>query len=606
MSSPTWLRFVVTPFLPAHQPALGVSSLAAVVQRSGRRSDVCYLNVSGLHGRLSPSLRVFIAKFSQLSLLGEVLFAPALWGEAARPWAAYLDALHQELGRAASAVAASGDWRRVLSLLDQHAAELEAFAASTPALCDAWAARVLDGAPDVVGFSTTFQQNVATLAVARRVKALAPGVPILLGGANCEAEMGEALAASFPFVDHVVQGEAERVILSLLASLEAGSPPARVVRGLPVEQMDTLPIPYFDDYFEEVRRDPSAEVPNLVAETSRGCWWGASSHCTFCGLNGTTMAYRSKSPARALEELTTLAARHGHRRFLMADNILDTRYFRDVIPSLPGRGLELFYEVKSNLRREQVAALAAAGVRWIQPGIESLDAAVLRRIDKGCSPLQNIQLLRWCRAYDLAVFWSILYGFPGDEDASYLGMAERIPALTHLPPPMQAAPFQLQRFSPYFFDAARHGIERVRPQWPYAWAYPGLDDAARAKLAYAFEFDCATPPPSQAAISALIEAVGRWRAEHEAGARLVLITLAGEPAVLDTRGGQRVTWPLSPVERAVLDGLDSARSPGRLAAALGLDPGAVEDAIEALRARRLVVEDGGQMLSLVVCHRGGS
>ena len=47
-------------------------------------------------------------------------------------------------------------------------------------------------------------------------------------------------------------------------------------------------------------------VPTLLFETSRGCWWGAKSHCTFCGLNGETMAFRSKSPRRALDELEQL------------------------------------------------------------------------------------------------------------------------------------------------------------------------------------------------------------------------------------------------------------------------------------------------------------
>ena len=47
---------------------------------------------------------------------------------------------------------------------------------------------------------------------------------------------------------------------------------------------------------------PLAREP-LFFETSRGCWWGQIHHCLFCGLNGDTIAYRSKSPGRAVEEL---------------------------------------------------------------------------------------------------------------------------------------------------------------------------------------------------------------------------------------------------------------------------------------------------------------
>lgn len=31
----------------------------------------------------------------------------------------------------------------------------------------------------------------------------------------------------------------------------------------------------------------------LLYEASLGCWWGEKHHCTFCGLNGTTMKFRA-------------------------------------------------------------------------------------------------------------------------------------------------------------------------------------------------------------------------------------------------------------------------------------------------------------------------
>ena len=54
----------------------------------------------------------------------------------------------------------------------------------------------------------------------------------------------------------------------------------------------------------------------------------------------------------------------------MVDNILDMRYFRDLIPALAEESadLHLFFEVKANLRKDQLQALANAGIRVIQPG----------------------------------------------------------------------------------------------------------------------------------------------------------------------------------------------------------------------------------------------
>lgn len=49
----------------------------------------------------------------------------------------------------------------------------------------------------------------------------------------------------------------------------------------------------------------------------------AKHHCTFCGLNGTAMRFRAKSPQRVLDELACLARRYRSFSFEAVDNILD-------------------------------------------------------------------------------------------------------------------------------------------------------------------------------------------------------------------------------------------------------------------------------------------
>jgi hypothetical protein len=99
----------------------------------------------------------------------------------------------------------------------------------------------------------------------------------------------------------------------------------------------------------------------------------------------------------------------------VVDNILDMRYFSDLLPALAEdeRPWEIFYEVKANLSRAQVASLRAAGVTRIQPGIESFSDRLLKLMRKGTSGLRNVQLLKWCREHDVGVDWNIIYGFPG-------------------------------------------------------------------------------------------------------------------------------------------------------------------------------------------------
>ena len=118
-------------------------------------------------------------------------------------------------------------------------------------------------------------------------------------------------------------------------------------------------------------------------------------------------------------------ARYGVRHFQAVDNIISHDYFRSLLPILKERalGVTFFYEIKSNLRRDQVQLLREAGVLAVQPGIESLSTHVLALMKKGVTGIQNMALLKWCREYGIEAAWNLLYGFPGEtgEDYDYLG-----------------------------------------------------------------------------------------------------------------------------------------------------------------------------------------
>jgi hypothetical protein len=98
---------------------------------------------------------------------------------------------------------------------------------AVPAYLEQCVDDVLRAEPRVVGFTTTFSQNVPSLVLARMLKERRPELVTLFGGANCDGPMGAALHREFPWIDVVVRGEAERVLPPLVAELVAGerSPP---------------------------------------------------------------------------------------------------------------------------------------------------------------------------------------------------------------------------------------------------------------------------------------------------------------------------------------------------------------------------------------------
>jgi ribosomal peptide maturation radical SAM protein 1 len=609
-SSEVTVRFVAAPFLPEHQPALGVSSLCSVLATQGISADIKYLNLA-----YAKSIGHDIHKYITIAnppnfLLGEMVFAEAVWGGNDEAWNLFI----RRLLRAWEEPAYRGRRPQNLEMLLAKVAELRKAA---PTVVQKWAKEILKGKPRIVGFTTTFQQNMASIAIAKELRRLAPPseLAIIFGGANCEGQMGQAIAEHFPFVDYVLSGEGENAIVDLtLQILEIDcSERVQTVRprwstGRMVDSMDDLPPPDFSHYFEAVKVSGIGTTPNLVAESSRGCWWGMKSHCTFCGLNGQTMQYRSKQPERFANELRLLSKRYGPTYFSMADNILDMKYVRTLFPQLAGSDepITFFYEVKANLRRDHLELMAAGGVVRLQPGIESLSTKILQLMGKGTSRLQNIQLLKWCREYGIDVAWNLLYGFPGEDPAEYAGMASLIPLLSHLQPPMGSGPVRIDRFSPYWRSPDRFDISNLRQFWSYDFVYSGIPKEDRIGFAYYFDFDHPTLGDPVLYCRDMLEALDYWR-----GASNAMLELRRDLELLtvrDTRTTNEVNdVQISAIELLVLQHFDSHGSRSKCFEEIRAKIGSASTAISDLESivssfvdRKWLIVEGDQLLSLVV------
>jgi ribosomal peptide maturation radical SAM protein 1 len=386
--------------------------------------------------------------------------------------------------------------------------------------------------------------------MASRVKAAHSSVTIAFGGANWEEVMGVALLERFPFVDLAFSGEADESFPAVLAARReqrgvdaipgvTSCDGVRTSAATRIEDLDDVPIPSFDGFFEQLRAGPAAAAvtPTLLIETSRGCWWGERSHCTFCGLNGATMAFRSKSPERVLEEIRELYGRHSVTTFSVVDDILDMRYFRSVLPMLAEAGLpvDFFWEVKANLKPEHVRALRDAGVLFVQPGIESLSDHVLALMRKGTTGLRNVELLKWCREFGVQPMWNLLYGFPGETAADYAQTVAWIESIWHLDPPTGYGPIRLDRFSPYHAAPSEFDMRNVRPMAPFLHLYPFSREEVM-DIAYYFEFDYADGRGESDFAAPAISLTRRWMADPARGELTLSVEVDGTLCILDTRG----------------------------------------------------------------------
>lgn len=473
------VTLVLMPFAALERPSLALGLLKSCLARAGISARVEYANLDFAEFSTLDLSQTIINRSPEF-LLGEWVFAGAAFPENQPDLAAFFETQPHK-----------GDMDSLLQLRQR-----------VPEFIDGLARRVLELGPRIVGCSSVFQQHCASLALLRRIRELAPDVVTVLGGGNCEGDMGLATHQHFPWLDYVVSGEADRVFPELCRRLLEGStgPPLPGViapgnRSQPtppgrpqILDLNQSPVPDFDEYFARLAglSYRTRVRPGLPIETSRGCWWGQKHHCTFCGLNGSGMSFRSKTPERALAEFSELSERYRLRSFEPVDNILDMGYLESVLPHLAAQEppYRLFYETKANLRYSQLESLVAAGVRWIQPGIESLHDGVLKLIDKGTTGMVNIQLLKWARELGVRLSWNFLFNFPGEEEDWYEEMLSWLPLLTHLQPPSGAYPVRYDRFSPYHVEPEKYGLQ-LRPLPPYAHVYP-LSEEELARLAYYF------------------------------------------------------------------------------------------------------------------------
>ncbi|CBG72695.1 MULTISPECIES: RiPP maturation radical SAM C-methyltransferase [Streptomyces] len=396
------------------------------------------------------------------------------------------------------------------------------------------AAALLESAPDVVGFTSMFSQNGPSLAVAERLRELGYGGVIVLGGSNCEGSMGRALLANFPAVDAIVDGPGEDAFVTLLHQVAAGEPPRSHGRLLtrvpaapgssPAAPLTTgvaldVPTPDYDGFFEQLHAaglhtlEPEITLP---VEFSRGCWWGAKTHCTFCGLNGATMAYRSKNPDGVADELRHLMDRYGVLDFFAVDNILDLKYLDTALPLVEKLNTDhsLFFEVKANMEWADIRAVRRAGVRSVQPGIESLSTEGLRHLRKGATAYQNIRFLLGCAEYGVRADWNILTGYPHETPDSLTAQLDVVSSLTHLTPP-HITLIRFDRFSPYVEAPENYGLTLTSPLPGYRYAYPGLSQEDLWNIAYHFEGDFTDDPANGPVRRRLAARVRLWRAHHE-------------------------------------------------------------------------------------------
>jgi ribosomal peptide maturation radical SAM protein 1 len=485
---------------------------------------------------------------------------------------------------------------------------------------------------DLVGFTSMFSQNVASLAMARKLKERNPGLITVMGGANCETPMGEEIVAnaqsvdfvfsgpaleSFPaFVQHQLDGDSDKchAIPGVFSqtNCRSGVPGMPRISGSIGAELDldvSVELDYETFLTSLEKQFPEQAIPaKLFFETSRGCWWGERAHCTFCGLNGSRMNYRAMSPKDALAQFESLFKFAGKCSELQCvDNIMPKEYMQEVFPLLePPADISIFYEVKADLSDDDLRILSNAGVKRIQPGIEALSTKTLKLMKKGITAFRTVEFLQSCAKHGIHPEWNLLIGFPGEPEEVYRKYVHDLPLLTHLPPPTGAYPVRFDRYSPYFVKAEEYGLN-LHPCDYYQLIYP-FEKAVLKRMAYYFmdhNFDAEYFTTMLRWIGKIQAKIQEWKQPWQAGSGLATPRLhfqSGEASntIYDSRSGKGVFHEVSDAGKRVLALLDRRKSAGAVIAELKqFEECEIKRELAWLQERGLLFEERGLLMSLV-------
>lgn len=286
---------------------------------------------------------------------------------------------------------------------------------------------------DVVGISCMFTPYYeAAYDLARLAKRVLPGAKVVIGGQHGTVAVEHALQV--PEIDTVMLGEAEVTAPTLLKAF-AHSEPLTDLLGvafrcgeglcrctLPmgshvqprapfVADLDSLPPPAADQLdFERY-----GHIVTLI--TSRGCPFS----CSFCTVHATVgKQFRARAPEQVVDEIERYVNEHDVRRFLIEDDnfTFDIDRVHAICKEVRDRGLDVRLSLPNGmtvvkLTEDLVKSMVSAGFDDLFLGLETTDAARLRKMRKGFTSLSKVaEGVALFQRFGLRASAAIIVGLP--------------------------------------------------------------------------------------------------------------------------------------------------------------------------------------------------
>lgn len=299
---------------------------------------------------------------------------------------------------------------------------------------EALEARIRELKPDVVGttaITPSIYKAEETLKIAKKVS---PAIITMLGGVHATFMFKQVLTEA-PWIDVIVRGEGEEILLDLVRAIDDGRwPLARhEIQGLAFldgqDIIATKAAPTVKD-LEKIKPDwgilewgkyiyiplgKRVAIPNMA----RGCPFT----CSFCSQWKFWRDYRIRDPRAVVDEIEGLVNDHDVGFFILADEepTINRKKFIAFCEELIARGLPekiqwgINTRVTDILRDEEYLALyRKAGLVHVSLGTEAAAQLKLDLFNKETTVEQNKKAIRLLREADILVEAQFIVGLENE------------------------------------------------------------------------------------------------------------------------------------------------------------------------------------------------
>jgi anaerobic magnesium-protoporphyrin IX monomethyl ester cyclase len=299
---------------------------------------------------------------------------------------------------------------------------------------DQIAARIRAEAPDLIGVTSITPSIYAAERVLEIARDVAPDALRVLGGVHATFMFRQVLTEA-PWIDVIVRGEGEEILVDLVRAVDEGRWPAdrRRIAGLAfldedeivatraastIKDLDALDPDWslieWDRYIY-IPLGAKVAIPNLA----RGCPFT----CSFCSQWKFWRDYRVRDPLKVVDEIERLVEEHGVGFFILADEepTINRKKFIAFCEELIARDLPRRIQWGINTRvtdimrdRELLPLYRRAGLVHVSLGTEAAAQMKLDLFNKETRVAENKEAIRLLRQADIFVEAQFIVGLENE------------------------------------------------------------------------------------------------------------------------------------------------------------------------------------------------